>query len=270
MRWKGFSVSDSSDTGSGNVVVELPFLVRNPITENEYDAKWKQFFATYGGDRSQDMTARRAMALAKFLYDTGWEQQRLVIKLGKTKVWVSYQLRFGRFLYTYHPQLTAVNTQLTERKFRGYWDKTDSEKTEAQRFNDAYALLIEDVRNPKPKPNRALLDRLMAQYADGKWHPIDGLCARLQISEALATAGFKALPRSTYRAKVEGKRVGLRWHYRIFRTDRAISLFEIKEKLGPIIEELEEQGRTNSATVCIPVMAINARLLRRFIDEWSV
>jgi hypothetical protein len=100
-----------------------PATPPRPISDDEYERKYAQLVAAYGGANPRDMNARRAMALAQFMVDTGWYQDRLAVKLGKSRPWVVCQLRFGRFLY-FLGDVTTV-TPLNERGFRSFWDQTD-------------------------------------------------------------------------------------------------------------------------------------------------
>jgi hypothetical protein len=68
-------------------------------------------------------------------HHTGWTQDELAKKEGKSQPWITVRLRFGRFLEFI---TTVINAQplpsnLTERRFRSYWERTSGDN-ERQRF----------------------------------------------------------------------------------------------------------------------------------------
>jgi hypothetical protein len=54
--------------------------------------------------------------------NSGWTQEQLAKKEGKTIAWVAYRLRFGRFLNfsTTVENRQTLPSNLTERRFRSY------------------------------------------------------------------------------------------------------------------------------------------------------
>jgi hypothetical protein len=75
--------------------------------------------------------------------------------------------------------------------------------------------------------------------------------------------------RPAYGARAERKRVGTETHYRIFKQDKMVSVEELIERLSPIIEHLEEEGRKNVATMSSNTVAHLAALLKRQLAEWT-
>jgi len=210
------------------------------------------------------LSVDRTQERAKLLATAGWTQHELADRLGKSQKSIDQQMRFGRFL-----NLSTTVLKITEGSFRALWERTDKSDDEQSRFAEVQQLLDFESASPEAKPSRGLADKLMARFADGKWHALDNIAVRLDQPQATIEATLKMLPRSTYHAKVEQKRVGLKQHYRIFRQDRTVSLQELIEKFGPIIEELKQQGNTNAATVSIGAVKHCAHRLEQIIDEWS-
>jgi hypothetical protein len=85
----------------------------------------------------------------------GWTQEQLAARENKGHSWVSYRLRFGRFV-AYVTNITPVIritiNELTEGRFRGYWERTSKGKGgETARF-DAVIRLMQASR---PRRTRA-------------------------------------------------------------------------------------------------------------------
>ena len=80
------------------------------------------------GDSRTDAGARFEQELARLFWPSGWTQEELAKKEGKSQRWVSYRLLFGRFLgfstSCSIPQDPAF-LKLTEGRFRDYWSRTD-------------------------------------------------------------------------------------------------------------------------------------------------
>ena len=81
----------------------------------------------------------------------GWTQEQLAQKEGKTQAHVGKVLRFGRFLTFSSVELNAefVPTNLTEFRFRQYWERTDkTEINEPVRFLNFIAAEINSENRP--------------------------------------------------------------------------------------------------------------------------
>src|SRR5262245_4387700 len=89
----------------------------------------------------------------------------------------------------------------------------------------------------------------------GKWQSAREIAARSGVSEEDVARLIHNIQGShQHRAKVETKKVGKDRQYRIFEKDKQVSVAELAEKLGPIIEGLKAEGkktaaRTSPATV---------------------
>ena len=217
------------------------------------------------GDSSAEMAIKRDQERARLLAESGWTQQELALRLGRSQRWISYQLLFGRFLNS-----STIVLNIREGAFRSVWEQTDSNDDEAERFAEALELLEQQATDRTAKPSRILGDRIMARFADGEWHALDAIAAGLGVGQAEAKATLEQMRlRGAYRSKCEHKQVGLRWHYRIFRQDKLVSTAELIEKLGPIVDELLRQGQTNAATVSIGTVGSCGAQIKRLLDEWS-
>jgi hypothetical protein len=183
------------------------------------------------------------------------------------------RLRFGRFLSFSPVGLNSENApnNLTERRFRGYWDQTDKkESNERVRFRAVHNLIAEEVA--LRKQNRPKIGKhLVAEFGDGKWYSPNTMAKHLGVEADLVEATLTTMRalRGTYGAKSERKQVGKGYHYRIFKTDKTIGSAELVEKLTPIIEKLMVEGKKNAATASPGSVLILAGSLKHLLDEWS-
>ncbi len=165
---------------------------------------------------------------------------------------------------------STIVLNIREGALLSVWEQTDSNDDEAERFAEALELLEQQATDRTAKPSRILGDRIMARFADSEWHALDAIAAGLGVGQAEAKATLEQMRlRGAYRSKCEHKQVGLRWHYRIFRQDKLVSTAELIEKLGPIVDELLRQGKTNAATVSIGTVGSCGAQIKRLLDEWS-
>jgi hypothetical protein len=74
------------------------------------------------------VTGKWDQADAMLLLESGWTQERIAEKVGKSKSWADYYLRFARFLDSHRggdngtePPRAPIPQNLTERAFREAW-----------------------------------------------------------------------------------------------------------------------------------------------------
>jgi transcriptional regulator with XRE-family HTH domain len=240
------------------------------MSEVEYDAARAALRATYG-ETSVEANAKRDQALARLFAHSNWTQEELAKKEGKSQSWIQYRLRFGRFLdfTTMVVKAENVPNNLTERRFRQFWEQTDASGSKEEfRFRQIVkALHGAHVTSPR-RP--AIGAKIRERFADGKWHSLEVIAEKIEanidhVRETLASISKN----QNYGCKAEKKPSGKSTSYRIFKLDRAISSAELLEKLAPIIKALEEQGRQNVATMSPPTVAILAGKLRKMLGEWT-
>ncbi len=125
--------------------------LRGVMDPEEYKRERQRLQELYGDpdDGSENVVAKRDQAFAELFYKSGWTQEQLAAYEGKTQQWVAYRLRFGRSL-GYATNTTMVVSDLTERRFRGYWEGTDKSDQESVRF-DTVIRLIQAPPEPKAK-----------------------------------------------------------------------------------------------------------------------
>jgi len=227
---------------------------------------------TYG-ESSTEAAAKRDQALAKLFCRSGWTQEELAEKEGQSRSYITQKLMFGRFLDFV---ATATNpeslpTNLTERRFRGYWQRIQKfEGNERQRFAAVLRLMREETilmqkRRPKIGP------MVVKKFGDGEWHPLTTIVEALDLPEAHIVETLRTMTalRGTYGARCERKQVGTSFSYRIFPQTRTISSAELKTKLTPLIEGLKAEGKKNMATMSPGTVAHLAGSLQQLLDEWT-
>ena len=240
----------------------------------EYERERAKLRALYG-DNSREAAARRDQALAKLFTWCGWTQEELVAKEHKSPQWVSYRLRFGRFL-TF--STTAENSpplpnNLSERRFRDYWERTDKHETnERIRFMGVRRLIQAETalrRDQRPRIGPAIVER----FGDGEWHALRTIAAAVADGDEDHVAATMAniIGLGSFGATAERRHYGTSYQFRIFRTagHKAIGVEELRTKLGPLIKGLIAEGKKNMATMSPGTVARFAGLLERQLDAWT-
>jgi hypothetical protein len=240
------------------------------MTAAEYDAERARLTATYG-ESSAQAAAKRDQALARLFARSGWTQQELADREGKSQDWVSLRLRFGRFL---NFTTTVVNSELppnfTERRFREFWERSDKGLVKDElRFRQIVKMLQEDCMVSAPR-RHMIGQKIRERFADGKWHPLKRIAQSIDEDiKHVETTLCGIRKNQSYECKAEEKSVGTEPHWRIFKMDRAISSNEIAERLGPIVKKLEVEGKKNMATMSPVTVAVLAHDIRKLLNEWT-
>jgi hypothetical protein len=236
-------------------------------TEAKYREERERIRSTYG-DSSFESGALRDQALAALFYRSGWTQEELAKAEGKGQQWVSRQMLFGKFL-AFTP--TGVNPKnLTERRFRGYWEQTDkTENNERIRFRQVQRFIDEATVVRAPRRN-GLSKEILDGFADGKWHDIATIAKHTEqsIDTLVPMLSNMGGPNNSYGvALCERKQRGKSFQYRIMRAGRRIDLDVLMQDLGPIIDGLREEGKKNVATISPTTVAYLAHQLEQLLEK---
>ncbi|MCH8852844.1 MAG: hypothetical protein IID41_09375 [Planctomycetes bacterium] len=84
---------------------------------------------------SGQLSAVSYQELAKLFYASGWTQQELADKEGKSQQGIGQHLRLGMFISwftTTGSKHENLPKNLTERRFRSYWEQTSGTKDTAR------------------------------------------------------------------------------------------------------------------------------------------
>lgn len=244
----------------------IPFK-KNRMSERDYETHRQHIREIYG-DSKNEAGIRWEQALATLMWQSGWSQEELAAKEGKAQSWVNYRVRFGRFLTLYSGKISSGDN-LTERRFRQYWDSTTG--NDNRRFSQiAEMIQADDGQRVRVTNRNALMDQIREHYSNGKWHATETIASRLkrendEVERTLAAA----TSRGARRYKIERRRRGPGYQYRIFSMEKQVSSAELAEKLGPIIVQLKAQGSKNMATIAISLIASIASELQQYLDDWT-
>jgi hypothetical protein len=244
-------------------------VVGHRMSEAEYDAER----AKLAPDKAA-AAVRWEQSLAVLFARSNWTQDMLAKKEGKSQRWISYRLTFGHFL-TFSTTVLKAETlpnNLTERRFRLFWEQTDKdERNDRIRFQQVLKLIRDRTVISNPTNAKGYPKIIREHFADAKWYPL------ADIADKLGEPDHAAVERTLYGMKkdktadVETRLRGREQHteYRIFPREKTVSATELAEKLGPLIKDLKVEGKKNMATMVPAKVAMIADLLQRLLDEWT-
>lgn len=107
-------------------------------------------------------------------------------------------------------------------------------------------------------------------FADGKWHVAKTMANAIGTDEDHVVTTLDAIGKNqTYNCRLERKKVGTHYEYRIFKLDKSVGLQELTEKLAPIIDALKVEGQKNMSTMSPGTVAVLAHRLKKLLDEWG-
>jgi hypothetical protein len=248
----------------------IDFAAAGVMSETVYEAKRDALRATYG-DTATDRLARFEQGLAQLFVESGWTQDQLALKEGKSQSWVKERVRFGRFLDFSANALLPKN--LTEGRFRKYWEQTPAEAKEEKRFHQVQQAIAEDVSlqgDRSKNKNKDLAKAILERFGDGHWHWESTIVAQTGGSpEAVASVLFQMFNSGTYHTHCERKKGGKDgWKYRIVvGVGRKIDVSIVVKELSPFIKELEAEGRKPQLLLSSGVPAMMAVKLKEILEK---
>ncbi|KKN81087.1 hypothetical protein LCGC14_0323060 [marine sediment metagenome] len=132
-------------TATNKKMTEADYRVRRTQIDEQVEAKEERVKA-YGDQE-----------LAKLFWASGWLQKELASQEGKSEPWVCCRLRFGSFLnwlesekFTARKFQQVVSKNLTEFRFRSYWEQTSGTKDTA-RFRNVWKMMQDETQLVHPR-----------------------------------------------------------------------------------------------------------------------
>lgn len=207
--------------------------------------------ATYG-DSHKESAALGDQALAAFFVRSGWTQEDLAQEEGKSRKWIERHLRFGRFLAD--GPMGPFPKNLTERRFRGFWDHTDKNKNDRIRFGEVLRLMEEATLTRSHKPKPAIAQAIKSTCGNGEWHKKATIVTKAQevVKEATEDDVQAVLggmvQHGWYNVFCE-KRKGVDIYRIVIGGNQKIDLVVLQQEWGPILKALKAEGRKNKVTM---------------------
>jgi hypothetical protein len=200
------------------------------MDETEFDRRYQSI------DRETAQLDRR---LAALFVESLWTQDKIAEHIHMSQRWVSYQLRFGRFLS--FSTVVLKEAGITEGAFRECWESTDPNFDEEERFQAVeQALGFEPTPIARPLPS-----------APAKLNPqnsaalVNEICAELGIVHADRVVDVRAVVKNGAPNIIEmlrKKQVGLQ------RLARYVRNVPEEEQLGASVEGVQRYVRDSLNT----------------------
>lgn len=244
------------------------FAAARRMTEAEYCSHRESIRATYG-DSATERHGLFDQELARLFYQSGWTQEQLAATEQKSHQWVSRRLLFGRFLM-FAP--TGANPKnLTERRFREYWNSADKNETnERIRFRQVEQLMKDELALSKDHaPKKLVAEAILATSADGEWHRFATIVERAGASEDDVRAVLTLMEKTgTYHTFCEKRKGGTSYSYRIVRGHgRKVDVDVLFQQVQPIVRALEAEGRKHAAQSSPGTIAKLAHTLKTVLEQ---
>ena len=241
------------------------------LTQEQFDARWTHINEQREA-KQESVDGWFDQHAAALFEKSGWTQQRIADKVGMSRQRVTQLLLFGRFLgfATSGSKLQKpgfevdITSNLTERRFREYWEATEKQPKEEHRFCEVAKMIGAKVRTRK--------DKVLATCADGKFHTLDRIAEIAEITEDEARATIQYLNRKPSDVRVETNGSKTNPKYKLKRgSGKKIDLTHVWEEIEPFLQDLERQGKCESAAEYAPkVILIAVHQLRKKLEELSV
>lgn len=246
----------------------INFVAAKRLSENEYRLERARLHATYGST-AIERTGLYEQSLARLFHLSGWTQEQLAQEEGKSRQWIEKRLRLGAFLA--FATTVAIPKNLTEWRFRGYWQRTTGEN-QRQRFQDVARLMESELTLSKDRSKarkRGLVEALLEKFADGEWHRFETMQHTLEAeSDDLTAVLFQMHTRGTYHTFCEKRKGGKFGSYRIVRgRGRMVDVDILYHEVSPIVRALEAEGKKHIARWSPGTIAKLAHELKAIIER---
>jgi len=177
---------------------------------------------------------------------------RIAERMGKSEGWVCRMLRFGRFV-EFLPsgqEKAKPPKNLSERLFRGYFDRTDKGAKEPRRFEQVLRLMEGEFVIAGVRPPAWVGKAVVKQFADGQWHDPEEIASAVGASEEQVGRVLRAILKyGSHKCHADARPAGKGTKYRILRgSGKRIDIETLRGEVSPIIRQLKQEGKKNMAT----------------------
>ena len=243
------------------------------LTDEVVDAALRRYDDEREADHER-AEAKYEQKVATLFAPSDWTQSRIAEKLGVKQPQVARMLLFGRFLafaqnipsgYKSSKGGVAytIPSDTNERTFRQHWEASAKNPKEELRFREVVKLM-----ELKPKPR---IHQVIARCSDGKFHTIKKIAdmAGITVEEAKMTIGLIRRKPADARVEVNGSTKNPK--YKVKKgSGKKIDLVHVMDRIEPLLQDLERQGKCVSAAEYAPATVLIAvHQLRKLLDEFS-
>lgn len=251
------------------------------MTEAEYDLRRKHDDEQVEA-RQELVDAYRDQAYAKRFYDSGWTQQELADKEGKSQPWIVCRIRFGKFMDWLNVAIITTGNNralapknLTERRFRSYWEQTSGNKDTA-RFRKVWKMIQEKLveRDTHQRSRKIITEKCNSDA----FYTIAEVCKRStykdngETKSLTETQAYQALTRMDNLGLCERRNTAQGPAYRIRRgegrchLDTAVLKHTIKEA-SALIRSIIKSATGDEARYSATGVALDAGKLKDLMNE---
>lgn len=217
--------------------------------------------------------AYRDQELARLFVQCGWTQQRIAEKEGKTQRWVDYRLRFGRFLdfRTSGSNAQKPPKNLTERRFRAYFERTDGSKEQVRFAAVLKAMEEEGDLLPTIGRDMEVGKRIVEEYGDGKWHEFATIVQGVNSDANTVNTRLRFMKeRGFHNVFCESRKSAKGKQYRIVRGgQKKVQLEALQREIGPLLDDLEREGKKGMATMSPNNVLVLAHRIRQALRNMA-
>lgn len=217
------------------------------MTADDYETRRAELRATYG-DSKGDAGGRYEQELAKLFAASGWTQEQLAKKEGKSRPYIARMLLLGAFLNFVPDRHIPAN--LTEWKFRGYWSQTERDPNERVRFAAVAKLIEADQRIGKTTAKKTDVSKpIINKFADGRWHKLDAIASEIgKTNMDVAAVLDQMRTKGTHKCHCERRKSGKSYAYRIIKGGgRKVDMEQLQSEVKPILQELKTEIKKSYA-----------------------
>ena len=241
-----------------------------PFNEDQFDARLKHIEEQAGAMQAR-VDAYRDQEIARLFVQSGWTQERIAQRMGKSQQHISRLLLFGRFLVfmpTGHKPMNPPKN-LTERLFRGYFERTEKHPKEARRFAEVLRMMEDEFAMTTTRATARVAKAVADDFGDGKWRTPETIAEGIDATTEDVVTVLESMKKSgVHKCHCERRPAGKGVQYRVVRGGgKKIDLETLRVEVSPIIKQLEIEGRKNMATFSPLTVLDCAHKLNTLLDK---